>query len=313
MKESNKIKGFKNTKFLIRKTHLGKKIYIRLILIYIISSISAVFQAILSAKIIEHITAANFNNFISIVLCFGVADAIKMVAQNFQTIFNVKIQNMMVKEINNCNYKRILSLEISNFNKKSSEEFQNRIYSANQISTVITNSLANLYEIIYCLSYSIVILLYTPILSIVYILYSIIKVIYYSLLMPYINTLYNKNWKNNGISMSSLSREAIIGIKDIKSLNMTNQIIDDYNRKQTKYYNEQTKINNLSVKSHFILSFFALVRDVTILILGYYLYIKNIFTIPEFILFMTYKSNITSLFDYLSNFIISLSDVEQVL
>ncbi len=309
-KKPNKIKGFKNTIFLIKKAHVSKKVYFKLILIYIVSSISAIFTAILSAKIIEHITGANFNNFILIVLCFGLADAIKMIAQNFQSIFNVKIQNMMVKEINNCNYKRVLSLEISNFNSKSSEEFQNRIYSANQISTVITSSLANLYEIIYSFSYSIVILVYTPILSMIYILYSLIKVIYHKLLMPYINSLYNENWKNNGISMNLLSREAIIGIKDIKSLNMVDQIIDEYDKKQTKYYDEQTRINNISAKSNFIVSFFALIRDITIPILGWYLYVKNIITIPKFILFMTYRSNITSLFDYLSSFIVNLSNVE---
>ena len=308
--KNNEVKGIRNTIFLIKKTNLGKKIYIKLILIYIISAISAIFTAILSAKIIEHITAANFDNFIKIVLFFGIAVAIKMIFQNFQTIFNVKIQNMMVKEINNCNYKRVLSLEISNFNNISSEEFQNRIYSANQISTVITNSLSNLYDTIYYLSYTFVIVIYTPILSLIYLIYSIINVLYHKILMPYINSMYNKNWKENGVKMNSLSREAIVGIKDIKSLNMVDQIINDYDKKQTKYYDEQTRINTLSAKTNFIMSFIALIRDVSIPILGYYLYCKNMITIPNFILFMTYKSNITSLFNNLSSFIVNVSDVE---
>ena len=310
MKKENEIKGIKNTIFLLKKTHLDKKIYVKLILIYIVSAISAIFNAIFNAKIIEHITATNFNNFIVIVLCLGLAEAIKMIFQNFQTIFNVKLQNMMVKEINNCNYKRVLSLEVSNFNNNSSEEFQNRIYSANQISTVITNSLANLYDTIYYLSYTFVILFYCPLLSLIYIIYSILSVTYRKLLTPYINNLYNKNWKNNGISMNSLSREAIVGIKDIKSLNMIDQIILDYDKKQTKYYNEQTRINTFSAKTNFIMSFFALIRDVSVPLLGYYLYTKNMLTIPKFILFMTYKSNITYLFNNVSNFIVNVSDVE---
>lgn len=308
--DKNEIKGIKNTIFLLKKTHLDKKIYIKLILIYVVSAISAIFTAIFNAKIIEHITSANFNNFVVIVLCLGLAVAIKMIFQNFQTIFNVKLQNMMVKEINNCNYKRVLSLEVSNFNNNSSEEFQNRIYSANQISTVITNSLANLYDTIYYLSYTFVILFYSPLLSLVYIIYSILSVTYRKLLTPYINNLYNKNWKNNGISMNSLSREAIVGIKDIKSLNMIDQIILDYDKKQTKYYNEQTRINTFSAKTNFIISFFALIRDVSVPLLGYYLYTKNMLTIPNFILFMTYKSNITSLFNNISSFIVNISDVE---
>lgn len=309
-KSKNDIKGIKNTIFLLKKTHLNKKIYIKLVLIYIVSAISAIFTAIFNAKITEHITSANFDNFVIIVLGLGISVSIKMIFQNFQAIFNVKLQNMMVKEINNCNYKRVLSLEISNFNNNSSEEFQNRIYSANQISTVITNSLSNLYDTIYYLSYTFVILFYSPILSLIYIVYSILSVVYSKVLTPYINTLYNKNWKTNGISMNSLSREAIIGIKDIKSLNMVNQIIVDYDEKQTKYYNEQTRINTLSVKTNFIMSFFALIRDVSIPLLGYYLYTKNMLTIPNFILFMTYKSNITSLFSNVSNFIVNISDVE---
>lgn len=183
--KQNNIKGIKNTLFLIKKTNLGKKIYIKLILIYIVSAIAAIFTAIFNAKIIEHITAADFNNFIMIVLGLGVATAIKMIFQNFQVIFNVKLQNMMVKEINNCNYKRVLSLEISNFNNNSSEEFQNRIYSANQISTVITDSLSNLYDTIYYLAYTFIILIYSPILSLVYIIYSILSVIYNKLLKWY--------------------------------------------------------------------------------------------------------------------------------
>ena len=245
-----------------------------------------------------------------IVLGLGLADAIKMVFQNFQTMFNVKFQNMMIKEINNCNYKRVLSLSISNFNSNSSEEFQNRIYSANQISTVITNSLSNLYDTIYYLAYTFVILIYSPLLSLIYIIYSILSVTYHKLLMPYINFLYNKNWKNNGISMNSLSREAIIGIKDIKSLNMVDQIIHDYDIKQTKYYNEQTRINKLSASTHFIISFFALIRDISVPITGYYLYTKNMLTIPNFILFMAYKSNITALFNNISNLIVNISNVE---
>lgn len=310
MKKENEIKGIKNTIFLLKKTHLDKKIYVKLILIYVVSAISAIFTAIFNAKIIEHITSANFDNFVVIVLWLGLAVAIKMIFQNFQTIFNVKLQNMMVKEINNCNYKRVLSLEVSNFNNNSSEEFQNRIYSANQISTVITNSLANLYDTIYYLSYSFVILFYCPLLSSIYIIYSILSVTYRKLLTPYINNLYNKNWKNNGISMNSLSREAIVGIKDIKSLNMVDQIIIDYDKKQTKYYNEQTRINTFSAKTNFIMSFFALIRDISVPLLGYYLYTKNMLTIPKFILFMTYKSNITSLFNNISSFIVNISDVE---
>lgn len=141
--KKNELNGFKHTIFLLKKTNLNKKVYVKLILIYVISAISAIFTALFNAKIIEHITSANFDNFIAIVLCLGVANAVKMTFQNFQTIFNVKFQNKMVKAINNCNYKRVLSLEISNFNKNNSEEFQNRIYSANQISTIITNSLSN--------------------------------------------------------------------------------------------------------------------------------------------------------------------------
>lgn len=308
--KKDELKGMKNTIFLIKKARLEKKEYIKLVFIYVISAISAVFTALLSAKIIESITSANFDNFVKIVLYFGLAVSIKLIFQNFQYIFNVKIQNMMVKKINNCNYNRVLSLKISNFNKHSSEEFQNRIYSANQISTVITNSLSNLYEIIHCLSYTIVIVIYSPILSLVYIIYSIISVIYNKKLMPYINSMYNKNWKENGISMNSLSREAIVGIKDIKSLNMINQIMIDYDKKQTKYYNEQTRINTFSVKTKFIMSFIALIRDVVIPLFGYYLYTKDMLTIANFILFMTYKSNITSLFRNLSDFIINVSNIE---
>lgn len=308
--KKNELSGIKNTVFLLKKTKLRKRIYTKLILIYIISAISAVFTAILNAKIIERITTANFNNFVMLVLCLGLAVAVKMIFQNFQSIFNVKLQNMMVKEINNCNYKRVLSLEISNFNNSSSEEFQNRIYCANQISTVITNSLSNLYNIIYYLSYTFVILIYSPILSLIYIIYSIISVLYYKILIPYINSMYNKNWKENGVSMNSLSREAIIGIKDIKSLNMIDEIISDYDKKQTRYYNEETRINTFSVKTNFVMSFIALIRDVSVPILGYYLYTKNMLTVPNFILFMTYKSNITSLFNSLSDFIVNLSNVE---
>ena len=110
--------------------------------------------------------------------------------------------------------------------------------------------------------------------------------------------------------MNSLSREAIIGIKDIKSLNMVDQIINDYDIKQTKYYNEQTRINKLSASTNFIMSFFALIRDISVPILGYYLYTKNMITIPNFILFMSYKSNITSLFNNISNLIVNISNVE---
>ena len=114
MNKKNNIKGIKNTLFLIKQTKLKKSIYFKLIMIYIISAIAAIFTAIFNAKIIEEITAASFNNFVVIVLSLGLSDAIKMIFQNFQTIINVKLQNMMVKEINNSNYKRVLSLEISN-------------------------------------------------------------------------------------------------------------------------------------------------------------------------------------------------------
>lgn len=308
--EIKNIKGFKNILFLLKKTKLNKKVYVKLILIYIISAISAIFTAIFNAKIIEHITSANFNNFIKIVLLLGLANLIKMTFQNFQVISNVKLENMIVKAINNCNYKRVLSLKIDNFNNNSSEEFQSRIYSANQISTIITNTLTNLYDTIYYLSYTITITIYTPILSLIYITYSIIKIIYNKFLMPYINYRYNKNWKENGIKMNSLSREAIVGIKDIKSLCMTEQLIMDYDKKQNEFYNEQNRINSFSAKTNFIMSFFALIRDVSTPLIGYLLYVKNMITIPNFILFMTYKSNISSLFDNVSNLIVNISNIE---
>ena len=91
---------------------------------------------------------------------------------------------------------------------------------------------------------------------------------------------------------------------------MIDQIIIDYDKKQTKYYNEQTRINTFSAKTNFIMSLFALIRDVSVPLLGYYLYTKNMLTIPKFILFMTYKSNITYLFNNVSNFIVNVSDVE---
>lgn len=309
-KIKNEISGVKNTWFLLKQTHIKKSVYIEIVLIYIVSAVSAVFTAMFNAKIIERITAANFDNFVLLVLGLGISVAIKMIFQNFQKIFNVKFQNMMIKEINNSNYKRVLSLQISNFNSRSSEEFQNRIYSADRISSVITNSLANLYETVNYLSYTLVILFYCPILSLIYIFYSVLSVIYRKILTPYINNLYNRNWKDHGISMNSLSREAIIGIKDIKSLNMVDQIMKEYDIKQEKYYNEQTKINTFSAKTNFIMSTFALIRDVCVPLLGYYLYLKNIITIPDFILFISYKSNISALFTNIADFISNLSDVE---
>ncbi len=308
--EVKKISGLKNTLALLKMAHIKKSAYCLIVVLYVVSAVMAVFHAILTAKITESVTQANFNNFVMIVLLFGIISMLKMTFQNFQYIFNVKLENLIVKSINTKNYSQVLSLEVSNFNKNSSEEFQNRIYAANQISSIIITVLTNIYEIIHNLAYTIIIFIYAPILSLVYATYPIAKIVYNKIMTPKFNALYNKNWKENGIKMTSLSREAIIGIKDIKSLNMSGQILSDYKQKQNLYYERQDRINTYSIKTKFFLSAFVAISDIATFLVGYFLYCNYNFSIVAFVLFLSYKGYIRQLFDQFSNLISCISNVE---
>ncbi len=308
--EVKKISGLKNTLTLLKKAQIKKSTYCWIVLLYAISAVMAVFHAYLTACLTKSITQANFDNFVMIVLLFGVVSMLKMTFQNFQYIFNVKLENLIVKSINTKNYNQVLSLEISNFNDNSSEEFQNRIYAANQISSIIISVLTNIYEIIHNLAYTIIIFIYAPILSLIYAIYPICKIIYNKIMTPKFNALYNKNWKENGIKMTALSREAIIGVKDIKSLNMNNQIIKDYKAKQDAYYEQQNKINTYSIKTKFFMSAIVSLSDIVTFLAGYLLYKYANFSIVSFVLFLSYKGYIRQLFDQFSNLISCVSNVE---
>lgn len=309
-RDTKKISGIKNTIALLKKTKIKKSVYFKIFILYFISGIMAVLSAFFTTKITEKITQAEFDYFITIVILLSVIMFLKMTFQNLQYIFNVRLENMIVKAINTENYKRVLDLEVVNFDKYSSEEFQNRIYAANQISSVIIKVFTSLYEIVHNLAYSIIIFIYAPIVCLIYCIYPVFKIIYLKIMNPKINTLYLRNWKENGIKMTALSREAIIGIKDIKSLNIQNQIMKDYYSKQTNYYNRQNEINTYSIKMNFLRAIVVCIRTLATFIAGYYLYLNNMLTIVAFIMFLSYKGYIDALFDQFSMLISSVSNVE---
>ena len=309
-KEVKKIRGCKNTLALLKKANIKKSVYFWIFMIYLFSAVIATGHALLTAKITEEVTNATFNHFVTIVLLFFTISVLKQTFQNLQYIFNVKLENMIVKSINTQNYQQVLSLEVKNFDIYSSEEFQNRIYAANQISSVIVRVFTSIYEIIHNLAYTIIIFIYAPILSAIFCTYSIAKIIYNKVMLPKYNALYNKNWKENGIKMTALSREAIIGIKDIKSLNIKNQVMNDYYNKQTSYYNTQNNINTYSIKVKFLLTFAETVSVLITFLVGYYLYLHGMITIVAFVLFLSYKRYIRQLFDEVANLISCVSSVE---
>ncbi len=307
----DRVRGFKNTLKLIKMANLKPIDYIRLLLLYLITTGIVVITAVVSTKTLALINEANFGTlFFTLLTSYLILMAFRVASDYFTQIINVKFENKMIMNMAKRSYKRVLNLEVSNFDVKNSEEFQSRINAAESVTTVVARIFSKISAIISNLAYTIILFVYSPILSAGYAVYSLINIILNSILWPRVNALYNKNWKENGLPMNALSREAIIGVRDIKSLNMADNINNEYFKREMIFFEREENINRYSNNKNIPIMIFSLIKDALIFFGGYLLYKYNMLTIAHFMVFLTYSHNIWGLFNNISDLIIDMGKVE---
>jgi ABC-type bacteriocin/lantibiotic exporter with double-glycine peptidase domain len=231
--EKKKVRGLKNTLALLKMAHLPKSAYAKVIIFYILSMLASVAVSLIDVQLVLAITSTSLDFFVQLVIIGFITLIFNEIISRINTIVDLKFQNMIVKEIDKVNYNQIFNLKIADFDQKSSAEFETRVHSAQNISDLLVSLLSTIHRVIKNLSYCIVILIRVPILSLVSFVFGLINTLCLRALRPKTLALSHKNWMENGVPMDSLSREALYGIRDIKGLDIGDEIKRQYNKKDT--------------------------------------------------------------------------------
>lgn len=294
-RKTQKINLLKNIKRLWKYIKTSRFNLIGYLLVSITEGIISAILPLISAKIILNLTNGLMNQLVLSALAVFIIDMIAYTLGYLKGYFYYKIYLKTLVDLQVAIARETLKIEISEIDKSTTGLFIDRLNNdTKEISGVFM-------EYSYWMSYVISNL---GVLVAIFILnkYLFIYAVIVSLIIFAINKKrlrrqyeIEKDLKVLQEKKTSLTSEIIRGIRDIKVLNASNNVLEKTMAKIKDAANEESK--NLNVhRSYFTLeNYFRGISDFALILFGIFLYNNSLITIPTFVIIYNYQSKVKNL------------------
>ena len=289
----------------------------------IVSLIEAVISAILpliTAKIILNITDKLIDQVIYSALAVLLIELLLytvyfLKSRLFQKIYNKTLVNLQIAVA-----RETLKIEVKEIDKASSGLFIDRLNKDTEELSVMFMEYA--YWITYILG-NIGVLFAIFLLNKYLFGYAIITALCIFLInRKRISKQYEvkKNLKQIQEKKTGLTGEIVRGIRDIKVLNASNTVLNQTSNKIIEAANEEIKMQNIRRIYQYLENDLKMLSDFIFIVIGCFLYSKNLLTIPVFIIIYSYQPKvknllmgIVELLEYNKKFVVSSDRIYEVI
>lgn len=288
-------------------------------LVSIVEALISVVLPLISSKLILNITDGLFDQLIITSLVVFAISIVLYICFFFKGYFYRKIYNKTMNLLKIDVARNILMLEISEIDKESSGLFIDRLNNdTEEISDVFM-------QFAYWLSYVItnvgVLVTIFFLNRIVFVFSLVTSLAIYLVRKKRINKNYsiNKNIKKLNEKTTSLTSEVIRGIRDIKVLNASKNVLGELERRIVEASDEKANL----IKNNRVYNFYenssTALADLLFMVLGVYLCKNSLLTIPSFVILYNYQgkvqglwNGIASLSEYLKKFSLASTRIFEI-
>lgn len=292
MKKNNLFKNLKIT----WRYMTGSKLYLFLyFLVTVVECAVGVIIPLFSAKIILSMTSAIIDQLIYAALTVFAIELIGNIANFFKGKLYQKIYYIVMMNIEKKLASETLKIEIDEINRASSGLFIDRINNdATEMSEIFIDYVYYLTNVLSKVGVLISIFILNKYLFI-YAIFTSLSI--FAINKIRINKRYTSRKKLKIIEdkATSLVGELIRGIKDIKSLNATDTMLNQVVDKAQSNINERVNIININRIYNFLANSASVLFDFIFIIIGCYLYKVSLLTIPVFVIVYNYQGKVQGL------------------
>lgn len=236
--ELKTVKGIENTKKALKLGKIDKGLFALVCIFFVLTVAINTINALVAKDMLEIFTTGEFEKFTYFAFIFLGINTLNYLVMYGQEYFYDKFKKTVTLDIKVNIYNRINSLKASCFTNNQTSTFSRRLYDSNEVVQtfdIIFNTIQNLTI---SLAYCIVLLISNPILFAVCAVFYLIKAIIYKFIIPKYNLIRKRNRKTAD-ETHNIVLESIRGANDIKSLNLSNAITDNFKEK-TDTFNSQS-------------------------------------------------------------------------
>ena len=286
---------FKNIKKMWKYVRNSKGSLIGYLFVSIVEGVIGAILPLISAKIILNITDGLINQLILSALAVLIIELVLYTMYFFKGRFYQKIYQKTLVNLQVDVARETLKLEVEEIDKSSSGLFIDRLNK--DTSDISGMFMEYTYWISKVLS-NIGVLVAIFILNKYLFIYAIITaVLIFIINKKRLSHQYKiqKKLKLIWEKKTGLTGELIRGIRDIKVLNASNTILNQTSNKIVEASVEEIKMLNVRRIYQFIENNLTALFDFIFIIIGCYLYIKSMLTIPIFVIVYNYQSKVKNL------------------
>ena len=308
--ELKKVKGIANTKKALKISKVNKKLLAGIIVIFLINIALTIFDALVTKEVLNLFTEKDYTKFVYYAIVILGINILYYVLEYLQNYYYDKLIMEMRLNIKTQTYERITSLKASCFATTQTSTFSSRMNESNNITNALDFVFGSVYTIVRSLAYTIVILISSPILFAICTAFYFVRIVVNKFLIPKHNALRRRNRKI-GDEAHNIMLESIRGAQDIKSLNFSEKIKEDYYKKTKENFDKGFRISlwrrHRIMPTNFVS--FSLNSVVFLLLAGYFL-TNEVYGAGSILFFWTYKGTIRNFFESVFNLKDKLSDIE---
>ena len=278
----------------------NKKNIFLLIILMILSSILGFLSPLLNAKTIMAITMVDVKN----ILIYGFISLIVYTLVSLISAYSgrLKTKNRFYTSLEIDKYlcQELLELETKNFDKEGTDFFTSRTTSeSTRIFIYLSNILSYLFQIIPQIGALIYLFYINIFIGIYFFITTIILIIYYKKRLD----LWDKKRQeiyNQGNKNTSTFHEMIKGIRDVKVLNISNNMLNKIFTNNEKLVFQELDLNKENIWHEIISNGLKNIFDFLLLLLAIILIINSQLNGLDLIIIWTYKNYINTLQFYIS-------------
>ena len=300
MKKKEKILTLENIKKAFKYTKKAKKYCILYLLVAILDGINGILLPIFSAKIILSITDKIINQVILSASIVFLIEFVNAILLYLKVLSSRKIQQTASIEMQYDMIKETMKIEIGEIDKNTSGLFIDRLNKdAQEISSMfmefsyyITKILSNIGVLVAIFILNKYLFTYSLLISIIIFLISKKRVNKAS--------VFRKEIRKINEEKTGLISEILRGIRDIKVLNASNNIAIQAKDKIKEVSSEEIKLSTTEMIYSSFEKISNALSEFIFILLGIYLYQKELLTIPAFIIAYNYQPRVRNLLTALS-------------
>ena len=272
-------------------------------MIFIFSSgVFGILVPISSANMLASIADGKFELAIKFTLILTGLNVLKMISNALDEFFYIKLNYKMCYELTNIVINSINRTKMSRLDSVGLGSISERI--SNDVGT-LNNVCLDLINIIFDILTNVVFLIYVAYINV----YLFLILLVYVLVLYIVCTIRSRIW----IRGSKMSRKAkdgarsayleqILGIRDVKLLNIKNQVTEFSNKKYESALALDIKVNNKRNLIRRIQAIITMAFNLAFFLIGINLVNKNLLLISGLLIIETYYSRVSWLVSYISSF-----------